>query len=115
MLEISEWVYSLLNTSTILSIATDGVFPIAANQESVNFVNYSFGSLDVLTKDNSCQLTVKVDCFADNYNNALRLHDKVHEVMRSVNAAIVDFDTEYLQEDDRCVSFSVYNIKHKFK
>lgn len=111
MFQLSEWIYSILNIPAITAIAVDGVSPMIAEQEAKHFVNYTFGSTDTLSKDKRVQVTVKVECYSSSYNNTLKMYDQVDEVMKSVNASLVDFDSEYLLEDDRCAVYAVYNIR----
>lgn len=112
MFEISEKIFALLNVASVLAEATGGVSPMLSEQRQINFINYTFGSPDVLTKDNRVQLTVKIDFFAESYNKALKMYDAVHQVLSSQGYKVIDFDSEYLNIGTTdCAVYAVYNIR----
>ncbi len=112
MFEISEQIYSLLNVPEVLSEATGGVSPMLSEQRVQNYINYTFGSPEELSKDKRVQITVKVDFFAVSYNKALKMFDAVDAVMKNKGYKLIDFDSEYLNiETDDCGLYAVYNIR----
>ena len=113
MLELSEYIYNILNVVAITNIATGGIAPLLAEQEVTNFVNYEFGSKEDLTKDGRVALTLKVNCYATSYNKALEMFDAVETELKPLGK-LINFDSSYLfEQTNDCVVMAVFDIKRK--
>jgi len=85
MFEISELIYSILNTNTALaSVVSTKIFPLVADQDTdLPFVLYYVGEEPVYSKQALFAYRITIESYHSNYNDAVKLAEKVRQAIKA--------------------------------
>lgn len=111
MFNQSEYIYSLLNVASITNLATGGVFPLLAEQETNEFVTYNINVNNNQAKDNRTYYVVTINCYSNSYDDALKINDAVQTVLEANNIWMIDAESRYVDETNEANVKSTFTYK----